>query len=409
VEGGVEEKISDAERRCDSMGSVFVDSSRPLKIAIVAGEMSGDLLGSGLMQSLKKYHNNIEFVGIGGPKMIDAGCQSLFPMERLAVMGIVEVLGRLRELLSIRKSLAEEFIQNPPDLFIGIDAPDFTISLELMLREKGIKTAHYVSPSIWAWRQKRVFKIKKAVDLMLTLLPFEAAFYEKYDVPVTFVGHPLANIINVDLDTNIAKKHWGYNPSDKIIAVLPGSRGGELKHIGPLFIEVMNQCFQIDPRIKFVVPVANAARRAQFERQLSLCETDLPVLLVDGHAREVMAGADAVLVASGTATLEAMLLKRPMVVAYKWGAITHAIISPLVKSRYISLPNLLADEELIPEFVQSQATPEKIVPALMTQLNDVANREKLTQRFNDIHHQLRQNASDEAALALMKLLEYKLD
>ena len=386
-----------------------VSNNRPIRIAIVVGEMSGDLLGSGLMQSLKKLHSNVEFIGIGGPKMIDEGCRSLFPMERLAVMGIVEVLGRLRELLSIRKSLAQEFIQNPPDLFIGIDAPDFTIPLELMLREKGIKTAHYVSPSIWAWRQKRVFKIKKAVDLMLTLLPFEAAFYKKHDVPVKFVGHPLANIIDVDLNTDLAKQHWGYSLSDKVIAVLPGSRGGELKHIAPLFIDVMRQCYQMDPRIKFVVPLANAARKAQFERQLLLSETDFPVQLVEGHAREVMAGSDAVLVASGTATLEAMLLKRPMVVAYKWGAISHAIISPLVKSPYISLPNLLADEELVPEFMQNQATPENIVPAILEQLNDNENRKKLTQRFNAIHGQLRQNASDEAALALMKLIEYNLD
>ena len=386
-----------------------VSNNRPIRIAIVVGEMSGDLLGSGLMQSLKKLHSNIEFIGIGGPKMIDEGCRSLFPMERLAVMGIVEVLGRLRELLSIRKSLAQEFTQNPPDLFVGIDAPDFTIPLELMLREKGIKTAHYVSPSIWAWRQKRVFKIKKAVDLMLTLLPFEAAFYKKHDVPVKFVGHPLANIIDVDLNTDLAKQHWGYSLSDKVIAVLPGSRGGELKHIAPLFIDVMRQCYQMDPRIKFVVPLANAARKAQFERQLLLSETDFPVQLVEGHAREVMAGSDAVLVASGTATLEAMLLKRPMVVAYKWGAITHAIISPLVKSPYVSLPNLLADEELVPEFVQDKATPENIVPAILEQLNDHENRKNLTRRFNDIHGQLRQNASDEAALALMKLIECSLD
>jgi len=381
----------------------------PIKIAIVAGEMSGDLLGSGLMQALKKLHGDIEFVGIGGPKMIDEGCRSIFPMERLAVMGIVEVLGRLRELLSIRKSLINEFIQNPPDLFIGIDAPDFTIPLELKLRENGIKTAHYVSPSIWAWRQKRVFKIKKAVDLMLTLLPFEAAFYDKHDVPVTFVGHPLANMIDVDLNTDLAKQHWGYSLSDKVVAVLPGSRGGELKHIAPLFIEVMSQCHQIDPRIKFVVPLANAARKAQFERQLLLSETDFPVQLVEGHAREVMAGADAVLVASGTATLEAMLLKRPMVVAYKWGAISHAIISPLVKSPFISLPNLLANEALVPEFVQEKATPEKLVPAVLDQLNNDKNRQMLTRRFNEIHLQLRRNASDEAAMALMKLLDFCLD
>lgn len=382
---------------------------RPLRIGIVAGEMSGDLLGAGLIQSIKQLAPQAEFVGIGGPKMIDAGCRSLFPMERLSVMGVVEVLGRIGELLSIRRSLVEELLDNPPDIFIGIDSPDFVIPVELKLKQAGIKTVHYVSPSVWAWRQKRVFKIKKAVNLMLTLFPFEASFYDKYQVPVKFVGHPLANLIDPDLDVARAKQHWGYGAHDRIVAVLPGSRGGELKFMAPLFIDVMRRMHGMDPRIKFVVPLANQARREQFEQQLAEEEQGLPVQLIDGHAREVMSASDAVLVTSGTATLEAMLLKRPMVVAYKWGPITHAIISRLVKSKYISLPNLLADEELVPEYVQENAKAEVIAKEMLEQLDNNERRDYLKKRFDEIHQSLRKNANYEAADAVLSLVEYELD
>ncbi len=384
-------------------------ADKPVRIGIIAGEMSGDLLGAGLIDAIKQRLPDAEFVGIGGPKMIDAGCRSLFPMERLSVMGIVEVLGRLGELLAIRKSVVEEFTRNPPDLFIGIDSPDFVIPVEFKLRQQGIKTVHYVSPSVWAWRQKRIHKIKKAVNLMLTLLPFEAAFYEQHQVPVRFVGHPLANMIDPDLDVQRAKQHWGYGAHDRVVAVLPGSRGGELKYMGPLFIETMRRMHLMDPRIKFVVPLANSARKAQFEHQLLQYEQALPIQLIDGHAREVMSASDAVLVASGTATLEAMLLKRPMVVAYKWGAITHAIISRLVKAEYVSLPNLLAGEELVPEFIQEAAKPDVLARKMLEQLNDTERRDYLKRRFDEIHLTLRKNANVEAADAIVSLIEYQLD
>ena len=376
---------------------------KPLRIAIVAGEMSGDLLGSNLINAIKAQNSNVEFFGVGGPKMIETGCRSLFPMERLSVMGVVEVLGRLPELLGIRKSLFNYFSQQPPDLFIGIDAPDFNLPLALKLRKKGITTAHYVSPSVWAWRQKRVFKIKEAVDLMLTLLPFEASFYQEHNVPVQFVGHPLADLIDINLDTALAKEHWGHTKDDQIVAVLPGSRGGELKHMGPLFIDVMHRCFRLNPQLKFMVPLANAARKSQFEDQLTQSGYELPVQLVDGHAREVMAGSDAVLVTSGTATLEAMLLKRPMVVAYKWGRITHAIISRLVNTAYISLPNLLADEALVPEFIQEQACPDALAKSLLAQLRE-ERQTCLHQKFTELHQQLACNASQKAANALLSLI-----
>ncbi|MCG8314243.1 MAG: lipid-A-disaccharide synthase [Pseudomonadales bacterium] len=382
---------------------------KPIRIGIVAGEMSGDLLGAGLIKAIKELAPQAEFIGIGGPKMIDAGCRSLFPMERLSVMGIFAVLGRLSELLSIRKTLFQEFQSNPPDVFVGIDAPDFVIPLELKLRQVGVKTVHYVSPSVWAWRKRRVHKIKKAVNLMLTLFPFEAAFYEKHKIPVRFVGHPLANLIDPDIDVLRAKQHWGYGSHDRVVAVLPGSRAGELKYMGPMFIDVMRRMHLMDPRIKFVVPIANDALKQQFEQQLIQIEQALPIQIIDGHSREVMAASDAVLVTSGTATLEAMLLKRPMVVAFKWGAITHAILSRLVKVDYIALPNLLAKDKLVPEFLQDEVKPEVLAKSMLELLNDSDRREHIKRSFDEIHHSLRKNANYEAADAILSLVEYQLD
>lgn len=378
-------------------------SSATLTIGIVAGELSGDQLGAGLIHAIKSRYPQATFVGIGGPAMIAAGCDSLFPMDRLSVMGVVEVLGRLRELLRIRKTLREHFLANPPDVFIGIDSPDFTLPLEYKLKKAGIKTVHYVSPSVWAWRQKRVFKIREGVDLMLTLLPFEAAFYEQYQVPVKFVGHPFATVIDQQMDFGRAKRYWGFQPGDKVVAVLPGSRGGELKFMGPIFLETMRQLYIMEPSCKFIVPCANAARRKQLEQQLAQFDMQLPLQLVDGHAREVMAGSDAVLVTSGTATLEAMLLKRPMVVAFRWGAITHAIISRMVKTKFISLPNLLAGKELVPEFLQDEARPEKLARTLFDLLRNADNRERLQREFNELHTLLNRNASEEAAKAILAL------
>lgn len=366
--------------------------------------MSGDLLGAGLIQAIRQRYPHARFVGIGGPAMIQAGCESLFPMERLSVMGIVEVLGRLRELLHIRKTLREHFIAHPPAVFIGIDSPDFTLPLELKLKQAGIKTVHYVSPSVWAWRQKRVFKIREGVDLMLTLLPFEAAFYEKYQVPVKFVGHPFATSIDPDIDFERAKRYWGFSPQDKVVAVMPGSRGGELKFMGPLFLETMRQLTALEPGVKFIVAMANEARRKQLEQQLAQLDTPLPLQIVDGHAREVMAGSDVVLATSGTVTLEAMLLKRPMVVAFRWSPLTHAIISRLVKTRFVSLPNLLADAQLVPEFIQDDAQPARLARAVYDLLHDQKNRARLQREFSRLHDVLNRNASQEAASAILALI-----
>jgi lipid-A-disaccharide synthase len=327
-------------------------------------------------------------------------------MERLSVMGIVEVLGRLRELLRIRKVLGQTLIEKKIDLFIGIDSPDFTLDLEKKMHDAGITTVHYVSPSVWAWRQGRVKKIKKAVDLMLTLLPFENQFYQKHAVPAVFVGHPLADEVPLQIDVDAQKKAFAYQPEELVVAVLPGSRGGEVKYIGPLFIEVMQWLQQQRPGLKFIVPLANKARRQQFEAQLAEAGAgDLSLTLVDGRSREVMACSDVVLLASGTATLEALLLKKPMVVAYKWGRMTHAIIAPLVRAEFISLPNLLSGEALIPEYIQEQATLEQIGPAVLQRLEPAA-KSILATRFTEIHQQLKQKADEKAANAVLGLLKH---
>ena len=379
-----------------------------MRIGIVAGEASGDLLGAGLISAIKQRYPDAVFEGIAGPQMIAAGATSLFPMDRLSVMGIVEVLGRYRELLGIRRQLANHFRQNPPDVFIGIDAPDFTLGLEKQLRQAGIKTVHYVSPSVWAWRQRRVKKIAQSTDLMLTLFPFEAKFYEQHHVPVQFVGHPLADTIPLNVDKLAARESLGLSASNKILAVLPGSRSNELHYLASTFIETVRWLREIYPSLDVVVPLANEKRRAQFEHTMAQM-SDVPAMtMVDGQSREVMAAADVVLLASGTAALEAMLLKRPMVVAYKLAPLTYWLAKRLVKVKNYSLPNLLADlsgsETLVPELIQHEATADKLGQALLNYLENEALNDTVNQRFNEIHQALRQDASQKAANAVLGLV-----
>lgn len=372
--------------------------ARPLRIALVAGEASGDILGAGLMQALKARHPQVEFIGIGGPRMQAEGLASYFPMERLAVMGLVEVLGRLPELLARRKRLIRTLIDAKPDVFIGIDAPDFNLTLELKLRQAGIKTVHYVSPSVWAWRQKRVLKIRQACDLMLTLFPFEAKFYLDHQVPVRFVGHPLANTIPLQADRQAARAALGVPVEAPLVALLPGSRGGEVARLGELFLDTAQRLRALRSGVQFVLPCASAERRAQLEALLA--SRDLPLLLLDGQSHEALAACDAVLIASGTATLEALLYKRPMVVAYRVAPLTYRILKRLVKSPYISLPNLLAERMLVPELIQDAATPDALAQALVPLLD---NGVEQTQGFDVIHRALRQDASQQAADAVLKL------
>lgn len=379
-----------------------------MRIAILAGEASGDILGAGLVGALKQRFSHdypgeeLSFEGIGGPLMQAEGVQSLFPMDRLSVMGLVEVLGRLRELLGIRKQLRQRWISNPPDLFVGIDAPDFNLGLEESLRQAGIPTVHYVSPSIWAWRQGRVKKIARSTDLMLCLLPFEKAFYDKADVDARFVGHTLADQLPIEPDVCGARSALEIAEGERYLALLPGSRSGEVKRLGPIFLDTAAWLLERQPDLKFLLPAANDARFQQVNELLE--GRNLPVRVLHGQSREAMLVSEAVLMASGTAALEGMLTKRPLVVSYQASALSYAIIKPMLKVPYVSLPNLLADEMLVPELLQNNATPEKLGQALLDQL---ADPQQQIQRFTELHQQLRCNASDQAALAVLELIAKK--
>lgn len=374
--------------------------ARPLKIALVAGEASGDILGAGLMQAIKARHPDVRFIGVGGPRMQAEGLDSYFPMERLAVMGLVEVLGRLPELLKRRRGLIRTLIDERPDVFVGIDAPDFNLGVELKLRQAGIRTVHYVSPSVWAWRQKRVLKIQRACDLMLTLFPFEAQFYEAQQVPVCFVGHPLADAIPLTADRAAARAALGLPEQGGVVALLPGSRGGEVERLGGLFLDAAERLRALRPGLRFVLPCASGERRTQLEAMLA--GRDLQVSLLDGRSHEALGACDAVLIASGTATLEALLFKRPMVVAYRVAPLTYRILRRLVKSPYVSLPNLLAGRLLVPELIQDAATPDALAGALAPLIDD---GQVQTEGFDAIHRALRRGASERAAEAVLRLLE----
>ncbi|MFT5575312.1 MAG: lipid-A-disaccharide synthase [Bermanella sp.] len=381
-------------------------AKRSLRIGMVAGEASGDILGASLMQALyvlaAKHDVTLQFEGVGGPRMLAAGFHSFHPMDRLSVMGLTEPLKRLPELLRMRAALKAQFSQQC-DLFIGIDSPDFTLNIEVSLRERGVKTVHYVSPSVWAWRRGRIKTIARAVDLMLTLLPFEADFYIAHQVPVKFVGHPLADQIPIMDQGANARQFLGIDKSALVLAMLPGSRGGEVGHLAPPFLDTLDWLRQEFPALECIIPAANNERRAQLDALLAGRNT--PVRIIDGCSREVMAAADAVLMASGTTSLEAMLLKRPMVVAYRMGSFSYMILSRLVKTPYISLPNLLANEALVPEVIQDEVRPEVLGPLLAEHLRGGATVDEIKVRFTELHRNIALKASDTAAVAVWDLLE----
>lgn len=377
--------------------------NKPLRIGIVAGELSGDTLGEGFIQAVKARYPDAEFVGIGGPKMIAQGCQSLFDMEELAVMGLVEVLGRLPRLLKVKAELVRYFTQNPPDVFVGIDAPDFNLRLELDLKNAGIKTVHYVSPSVWAWRQKRIFKIEAATNLVLAFLPFEKAFYDKFDVPCEFIGHTLADAIPLQSEPAAARALLGLEQEKKWLAVLPGSRGSELKMLAPTFIETCKLLHQQNPDLGFVVALVNQKRRQQFEQAWQQYAPELEFKLVDDTARNVITAADAVMLASGTVALECMLLKRPMVVGYRVNALTAFLAKRLLKTEYVSLPNILAGEELVKEYLQDDCTPQNLFAEVSRLLE--GNNQSMLNKFTEMHHWIRKDADQQSANAVLNLIE----
>ncbi|MEP5567965.1 MAG: lipid-A-disaccharide synthase [Halioglobus sp.] len=374
-----------------------------LRIGVLAGEASGDILGSRVLQALRNECDELIVEGIGGPLMEAQGLTSMFPMDRLSVMGFVEPLKRLPELLNIRRTVFEHFRDNPPDFFLGIDSPDFNLRLERKLREQGIKTAHLVSPSIWAWRQGRVKKIKRSVDLMLCLFPFETQIYRDHQVAVRFVGHPLADELPHRIDAMTARESLGLRPEGKLLAMLPGSRSGEVSRLAPAFLAAARILWQQDSRLSFVIPAANTAREKELATLLKQYD-ELPVTMLSGHSREAMAAADAVLLASGTATLEAALVKRPMVVTYRMAAFSWLLVTRLVKISFAALPNVLAGRSVVPELLQDAAVPEAMAASVKPLLADEAIDEQL-QAFDQIHAELKQGYAQKSAAALVALHE----
>ena len=375
-----------------------------MRIGIVAGEASGDLLAAGLIKAIKAEHPAAEFEGIAGPAMIEAGCKALYPAEKLAVMGLVEVLAHYRELKGIQNHLVRHFLDHPPDVFIGVDAPDFNLTVERKLKQQGIKSVHYVSPSVWAWRQYRIKKIARSVDLMLTLFPFEAEFYRRHHVAVEFVGHPLAEMIPLESDPVVARQQLNLPPDKKLVALLPGSRMSEAKMLSQLMLAAAVQVAEQSPGTEFVIPLATPAIRQHVEAVYDSL-TDKPVVhMFDGQSRQVMAAVDVIMLASGTAALEAMLFKRPMVVTYKLAPLTYMIVKLLIKTRFVSLPNILAGREVAKELIQKQATPVNLAKEVLRLLKDSGASEEMAQCFKQIHLQLRQDASRKAAMAVLGLV-----
>ena len=378
-------------------------------IALVAGEVSGDILGAGLIRALKVKYPNARFVGIAGERMIAEGCETLVDMEEIAVMGLAEIVKHLPRLLKIRKMVVETMSAQKPDIFIGIDAPEFNLYVEDKLKAQGIKTVHYVSPSVWAWRQKRIYKIARATDLVLAFLPFEKAFYDRFNVPCCSVGHTMADSIPLKPDRHEACNVLNIDEKQSYMAILVGSRSAEVELLSTPFLQTALRLKEKFPDLKFLVPLINQKRRQQFEQFKARLAPDLDMILLDGNARQAMIVAEVTLLASGTAALECMLCKSPMVVGYRMKPLTYFLAKHLVKTPYISLPNLLADEMLVPEMIQEDCTAEKLTETLIPYLEQdesaVQNRHVLIQRFTELHQQIQCDADKQAAQAVIDLLE----
>jgi lipid-A-disaccharide synthase len=371
----------------------------------VAGETSGDSLGAGLMRALQQRVPGISFEGIGGPQMQALGCRSLYPMERLSIIGF-DAINKYPEILGMRNELAEHFIARPPDLFIGIDVPDFVLGLEEKLKYAGIPTVHYVSPTVWAWRTYRIHKIRRAVDHMLTLFPFEAKLYRRHHVPVTFVGHPLADQIEERYDMRDIRRKLHLPEKATVVALLPGSRMSELERHADLFVKTAMRLYQGRPDMHFVAPFASAETQAYFEKALYRHGAwFLPVTIVSNRSRDAMAAADIVVLASGTATLEAALLRKPMVVTYRVSWLSYLLLRPFLHVDLYALPNILAGRRVVPELIQSHATPANLAEAVEYYLTHPDKIRSVQSALGEIHHSLRQKANIRAAEAVLKLLK----
>ena len=382
-----------------------------ITVGIVAGEASGDLLGSRLIRALKKHYPDIEFVGIAGPKMISEGAKSLYAMDKLSLHGYgFDVLSAIPGLIKMRRQLTKHFIANPPKVFIGIDAPDFNFALEKKLKDKGISTIHYVSPSIWAWRKGRMGKIKRAVNHILTLFPFEQALYEAHDVKATYVGHPLADEIPIVPNVKDARDQLKLPRSSMMIALLPGSRVGEVKRLAELYVKTAQKICKIHPDALFLVPLISRETRLIFEEAIYAdynqgANESLPNFkILFGHAHLAMQAADLVVVASGTATLEAALLKRPMVITYRMPWLSWQILKRMNYLPYVGLPNILAGRFVVPELLQNDANPDNLSDNIMRILRDKNGQDEVLIEFTRIHELLRQNNEEKAALAVLPYL-----
>ncbi|MDB5863836.1 MAG: lipid-A-disaccharide synthase [Betaproteobacteria bacterium] len=374
-------------------------------VGIVAGEPSGDLLGAHLMRALLAQRPGLRFVGIGGPKMEAAGAEVLFPMEKLAVRGYVEVIKHYWEIVGIRRKLRDHFLTHPPALFIGVDAPDFNLGLELDLRRSGIPTVQYVAPAVWAWRRERIQTVKHAASLLLTLFPFEARIFEKEGVPVRYVGHPLADMLEELPPVEAVREELRIATHIPVVAMLPGSRVSELENMAELFVRAAVKLNEAIPGIRVLVPFASRTTRELFETALAkVAPEELNLTMMIGHSLEAMAASDAVLVASGTATLEAALLKRPMVITYKVSRLSYWVLRRRAYQPFLGLPNILAGEQIVPELIQDAATPESLSEALLVLLRDEDVREKLDARYEAMRRALRQNTAEKAAQAVLPLL-----
>ena len=375
---------------------------------MVAGEASGDLLASHLIAALKARRPGIQFAGIGGPRMMAEGFESHFPMERLSVRGYAEALFHYREIMGIRRRLASAMLRERPDLFIGVDCSDFNLGLERKLKEAGIPAIHYVSPSVWAWRRWRVRRIARSVDRILVMFPFEEPLYKAAGVPVTYVGHPLADMIPFEPPKDDARAQLRLPSGKLIVALLPGSRRSELQYMASAFVLAAHRLRQEVHEVHFVCPMVTRDTRDMFERAVYENQrTDLPLTLLFGHSHEALAAADLALVASGTATLEAALFKTPMVIAYRQAALSWALMRSMIYLPYVGMPNILAGEKLVPELLQDEATPAALAGALLSLLRDTGAQQRQRERFQEFHEQLRCNAAEKAADAVLGVLDAK--